>query len=100
VTGDALLEQLAELVAEKVAEKLEGRTRAKRWYTRESPPPRRSWRAAREHAKRLGIPTRQDGRELVIDADAWDRAVGLAPSRTDEDEAATWGAVVPLRGSR
>ncbi len=76
-----------------------------RFYSRAALPPGvASWRAARETALREGIATSKPGREVLIDAAAWDawaaskRAVRVIPAAGPE--ASAYGCVVQLRSVR
>ncbi|MBL9025988.1 MAG: hypothetical protein JNL21_27590 [Myxococcales bacterium] len=80
-----------------------------RWYTSEALPPGvRSWRSARETALRAGLPTVRVGRDIRIDAGAWDawlaertkparRRTRPAVTSADEKTLEALGVRVPLR---
>lgn len=75
-----------------------------RWYSRTClPQGARSWRPVRERALRLGLATVRVGREVLIDAAAWDASLTprgrvAAPVQDGDAQAlAAMGVVVPLR---
>ncbi len=66
-------------------------TSAPKWYSRDRLPPGvRSWRAARERAMRESVATVRVGRDLLIDAAAWDASLrpGARLTLTDADAVA------------
>lgn len=99
------IETVLDAIADRVVQRLRAdAAAAPRWYTRHLLPPGvRTWRAARETAARLGVPTSKPGREVLIDAAAFDAAIVAprhsAPTLKPSDEAAleALGVVLPMR---
>ncbi len=73
-----------------------------RWYSRSRLPPGcRSWRAARETARRRGIPMARPGRDVVIDAVAWDAVLASEPKKSAAAPlASAWGCSAPRQERR
>lgn len=99
----AALEALVELVADRVASKLQASR--PRFYTRENPPPGRSWRACLEDGRRGAYALIRQGRSVVVaveDYERWLERGRPEPKRAgvvreDLDELAAMGVVLPMR---
>lgn len=100
----AALEALVELIADRVATRL-GESRP-RFYTRDNPPPGRSWRATLEDGRRGAYTLIRQGRSTAVAVDDYERwlaSKGARPSippsvaKNDVDELAALGVVVPAR---
>lgn len=98
------LEVLIEAIADRVASKLSGRPR---WYSSSALPvgcP--TGRALRDRCRKLGIPMTKAGRDMLVDAAAYDAALSshakqLAPpgvTATDEELLAKMGVVLTRAG--
>lgn len=92
---DVMLDALLDELADRIAARLAGTHSARPRYYDAShlPPGARSWRAARETARRMAVPLGRVGRDVVVDAAAWDAAIarrvsGAAPVLSDGDAAA------------
>lgn len=99
-----MLDLLVAMIADAVADRLRTSAAARRYYTRRDPPTAEKWTTILARAKRSGVPTVRQGREIHVDAAAWDAMVASSatkrPTLTSGDAAALEALGLRVGGGR